>query len=87
MITGHLRRRAQGSLPSPVIGYGYDAVGNLVTVTDALGRVTQYRYDALNRRTDTIDAAGARSTTQYDADGNVEQNKSTWKSVSSGRGL
>ena len=27
----------------------YDEAGNLVTQTDALGRVTRIRYDALNR--------------------------------------
>ncbi len=29
--------------------YGYDAVGNVVTVTDPMGRVTLNEYDALNR--------------------------------------
>jgi len=40
-----------GLLGLPITQYGYDAVGNLKTVTDPLLRITSYDYDALNRRT------------------------------------
>src|SRR5207248_4944245 len=60
-----------GPETSPVTLYGYDAVGNLRTLTDASGRVTRYGYDVLDRRIEVIDARGGRSTIQYDAVGNV----------------
>ena len=53
----------------------YDAVGNVVSTTNALGVVTAYSYDALNRRLTQTDAYGtslARTvTTNYDADDNI----------------
>src|SRR5262249_51657947 len=30
----------------------YDVAGNILSITDEAGRVTQYKYDALNRQTD-----------------------------------
>ncbi len=52
-----LNRRITVTLPDPETGlatgptttFEYDAVGNLVTATDALGRETSSEYDALNR--------------------------------------
>jgi len=38
-----------------VTEYGYDAVENLVAVTDTVGRVTRYEYDAANRLVRTIE--------------------------------
>ena len=31
--------------------YGYDSGGNLIKITDPMGRVTSISYDALNRPT------------------------------------
>ena len=41
-----------GSDKNVTTQYEYDAVGNLVTVTDALGYQTHYRYDDLNQQID-----------------------------------
>ena len=59
----------------------YDAVGNVLSTTDAMGRTTTYQYDALNRKTSETtpdpDGAGGNAalTTryQYDAAGNLLQ--------------
>lgn len=40
--------------------YSYDANGNLLSVTDALGNVTAYEYDALNRVTAEIAPNGGK---------------------------
>jgi YD repeat-containing protein len=37
---------------------GYDAVDNITSTTDALGRETDYDYDALNRETSMTEAVG-----------------------------
>ena len=66
--------------------YGYDALGQLTSVTLPGGRVIQYAYDAAGRRVSVTDAAivtnyttdlleqytlvGATART-YDADGNL----------------
>jgi YD repeat-containing protein len=42
---------------------GYDAVGNVLTTTDALGKVTSYGYDADNQATTVTDALGRVVTT------------------------
>lgn len=51
--------------------YDYDAVGNLVSVTDPTGAVTRSTYDSLNRRIRQVDAEGYITTWAYDAEGNV----------------
>ena len=53
------------------ISYGYDRVGNLVQVTDAVGNVTTYTYDVAGRRTGTDDPDTGESTTEYNAAGDV----------------
>jgi len=50
--------------------YAYDRVGNTVTVTDHLGRVTRMAYDGLNRQTSRTDAVGQVSSQRYDGNGN-----------------
>jgi len=52
--------------------YLYDDIGNLVSVTNALGQVTQHAYDTLNRLTRTTypDPTKAETYT-YDANGNL----------------
>ena len=61
--------------------YEYDAVGNLLSQTDTLGRVTKYEYDHSNRLVATIEnykegASAAedinvRTETLYDQSGNL----------------
>jgi YD repeat-containing protein len=42
-----------GPLAAPVTQYAFDAVGNLLEVTDALDNVTTHQYDHLHRRVQT----------------------------------
>jgi RHS repeat-associated protein len=49
----------------------YDQVGNLVSVTDSLGRVALYVYDDADRVTQQTDPAGNVTTYAYDAAGNL----------------
>lgn len=49
----------------------YDAMGNLLTSTDALGRTTSYTWDALNDETSVTDPTGVKTTMTYDAAGNL----------------
>jgi RHS repeat-associated protein len=51
--------------------YEYDAAGNLIAATDALGRVTRYEYDPLDRLTRVVDPAGNQTTFTYDSLGNL----------------
>ncbi|NOY52344.1 MAG: hypothetical protein GXP58_01845, partial [Deltaproteobacteria bacterium] len=44
----------------------YDALGNLVRVTEPGGRITTFEYDTLDRLTATIDAEGVRTEYGYD---------------------
>ena len=76
-------RRSPAPLGNTTV-YGYDASGNQITVTDALGHTTTTLYDALDRADDarsapragittiTYDAAG-RETSLTDPDGNKTQ--------------
>ena len=50
--------------------YIHDPAGNLLAVTDSLGRVTQVAYDSAERAVTRIDPAGNRLDTTYDAAGN-----------------
>ncbi len=49
--------------------YAYDVLGNLSTVTDALGHTTVYTYDLAGRRIDEADALGHVTHTTYDGHG------------------
>lgn len=60
-----------GVLTPSTIAYAYDALGNVLAATDALGGVTRYEYDAANRRTAEIDPLGLRTETEYDTRGQV----------------
>ena len=51
--------------------YGYNTMGDLVSVTDALGATVGYEYDPVGRQTAKIDEAGQRWTTEYDSAGNA----------------
>ena len=43
-----------------VIKYGYDSYGDLVTVTDQLGNVTQFTYDSDHLLLEVYDPLGRR---------------------------
>jgi len=46
--------------------YGYDKAGNLITQTDALGRVTRFEYDVMGRRVKRILPEGQEERYEYD---------------------
>ncbi|MBL0042694.1 MAG: RHS repeat protein [Xanthomonadales bacterium] len=50
---------------------GFDANGNTISSTDALGRSTLYRYDRLNRLIETTDALGGKTGYGYDLRDNL----------------
>ena len=58
-----------GSSVHAVTTYTYNAAGNVVTTTDALGHVTTDTYDAMGRVTSETDAAGNVTEYAYDAEG------------------
>ncbi|MCA9047205.1 MAG: VCBS repeat-containing protein, partial [Planctomycetaceae bacterium] len=70
---------AANPLTSPTSSFAYDLAGNLVSTTDALGRLTEYVYDDLNRRIEVKlpalsyngSTVVATQQTTYDAVGNV----------------
>ncbi|KRB81813.1 hypothetical protein [Duganella sp. Root198D2] len=49
----------------------YDAQGNKVAVTDAMGNTTRLVYDASNRQVFSIDPLGIVTETRYNANGNA----------------
>ncbi len=52
-------------------GFEYDAISNLISTTDAKGRVTSFAYDALNRLVEVTNALNGLTEYQYDEVGNV----------------
>ena len=48
------------------VSYQYDWRGNLISVTDANGNITQYEYDALNRVIKSTAPDGSEETVLYD---------------------
>ncbi len=56
---------ATATLPSGVIGYSYDANGNLTTKTDSKNVTTTYNYDALNRITSKVFLRGTSLSSCY----------------------
>ncbi|MCP1290406.1 LysM peptidoglycan-binding domain-containing protein [Chromobacterium sp. S0633] len=55
--------------------YQYDGQGNVVSKTDAMGKVARYVYDVVDRQTFSIDAAGYVTERIYDAVGNVVETR------------
>ncbi|HEX3673457.1 MAG TPA: hypothetical protein VHU87_04225, partial [Rhizomicrobium sp.] len=51
--------------------YSYDAMGNLIMVTDAVGNDTYFLYDTLGRKIARISADGELTEYVYDADNRV----------------
>jgi RHS repeat-associated protein len=52
-----------------ILRYDYDAAGDLVGFTDAVGVESSFAYDADHRVVDYTDANGDRTVSEYDADG------------------
>ena len=53
---------------SPAIeSFGYDAAGNMTSMTDPLGAVWQWNYDAAGNLVEAIDPLGLTTTYTYDA--------------------
>ena len=51
--------------------YTYDSMGNVLTYTDTMGRVTSYTYDKLNRPVTEKTPDGITTTLEYDCLGNL----------------
>ncbi|MEV5605715.1 FG-GAP-like repeat-containing protein [Streptomyces sp. NPDC052299] len=66
------RGNIEGADPKPFTWtYGYDKVGNQITVTDPAGNTTQTDYDAENRPVKVTNPLGHTTETTYDGEGNV----------------
>ncbi|WP_146084118.1 RHS repeat-associated core domain-containing protein [Xanthomonas albilineans] len=66
----------QASAQGNPTDFGYDANGNITTITDALGHITQNHYDPLNRLASTLQDVGgiaAQTTFAYDALDHITQ--------------
>ena len=61
----------------------YDAIGEVLTSTDANGNATQYSYDGAGRRTTVTDALSHVTTFGYDAAGNQTSMKDANSNVTS----
>ena len=63
----------------------YDALGNLLTSTDEMGRTTCYAYDGLNRTTTETLPDGAATGFSYDTAGNLLERRMpaglTWRAT------
>ena len=57
--------------PYATTTYTYDRLGNLLTVTDAMGNQTTLQYDTLSRKTQMQDPDLGTWTYQYDLTGNL----------------
>ena len=66
-----LARRVATSEGFATTSYAYDAVGNVVSVTDPFGAVTKYAYDGAHRCTEIINPDGSRVSYAYDSAGEV----------------
>lgn len=66
-----LARRVATSEGFATTSYAYDAVGNVVSVTDPFGAVTKYAYDGAHRCTEVINPDGSRVSYAYDGAGEV----------------
>jgi RHS repeat-associated protein len=71
-----LNRRLTVSQPIGTTSWTYDAVGNVLSITDPQQNSTNYAYDNLNREiseTITLPAGPASRTMKYDLDNNLTQ--------------
>jgi RHS repeat-associated protein len=67
-----IQANAQGS-ESLVSATTYDRRGQVLTETDAAGKVRRYAYSALGRLIEATDALGNKTRAQYDVRGNLIQ--------------
>lgn len=73
-------RNLQANPPFPIVEYStlstYDIVGNLLTVTDPLGRAAfNYTYDLMKRALNTVTIDAGTCTTVPDATGNIVEQR------------
>ena len=66
-----LARRVATSEGFVTTSYAYDAVGNVMSVTDPFGAVTKYAYDGAHRCTEVMNPDGSRVSYAYDGAGEV----------------
>lgn len=66
-----LARRVATSEGFATTSYAYDAVGNVVSVTNPFGAVTKYAYDGAHRCTEVMNPDGSRVSYAYDGAGEV----------------
>ncbi|OFN47447.1 hypothetical protein HMPREF2554_01820 [Rothia sp. HMSC071F11] len=66
-----LARRVATSEGFATTSYAYDAVGNVMSVTDPFGAVTKYAYDGAHRCTEVMNPDGSRVSYAYDGAGEV----------------
>ena len=66
-----LARRVATSEGFATTSYTYDAVGNVMSVTDPFGAVTKYAYDGAHRCTEVMNPDGSRVSYAYDSAGEV----------------
>lgn len=62
--------------PARQVVYGYDASGNLTTVTDSRGKVWHYEYNTFHQMTAMVTPTGARTETTFDQGGRALTQKS-----------
>ncbi len=65
------RRIATTDILGNTTSFEYDAIGNLVSQTDANQNTVRYEYDEKNRRTAIVNANGHRSEFDYDLAGRL----------------
>ncbi len=70
-FTGWGQTPGSGTTPYALTGYGYDALGRLVRITDPGGNLTTYTYDALGRLVASSDPDRGTWHYTYDVDGNL----------------
>lgn len=71
-ITGVTGPSAPGTAARS-IGYGYDANGNLTTVTDSRGKIWTYGYGTAHRLTTMTSPRGGVTTNTYDTSGRISK--------------
>ncbi len=78
----HLGRKTEMVSPSATNQFSYDAVGNLLSLTNSEDRTTSYTYDQRNLMTSITDPDGNQSTFHYDALG-----RETTRSLANGNNI
>ena len=66
-----IKAPAGGGTTTAVTRRTYDALGNITSQTDALGKVSRYAYDARGNLVEAVDALGGKTTYEYDERGQL----------------